>query len=229
VESAIGAGDQGGGGLSEVIASALLNIGGVRFRPNDPVTFKSGIVSPVYCDNRRFPFHPREWRELVEGFVDLMATAGLNFDVIGGIESAGIPHSAVLGFVTATPSVFIRKAAKEHGTKRRVEGGDVYGKHVLLIEDLVTTGSSSLAGVEALREEGAVVTDCVAIVSYRFREADEQFEKAGVQLHTLTSFGEVLELARRREIVSDADAQSVTSWLHDPHGWAANQHGGERS
>lgn len=214
--------------MSEVIASALLSIGGVRFRPNDPVTFKSGIVSPVYCDNRRFPFHPREWREVIEGFVDLMATAGLNFDVIGGIEAAGIPHSAVLGFVTATPSVFIRKAAKEHGTKRRVEGGDVYGKHVLLIEDLVTTGSSSLAGVEALREEGAIVTDCVAIVSYRFREAEEEFENAGVQLHTLTSFGEILGLARKREIVSDADAQSVTAWLHDPHGWVANSQGGER-
>jgi orotate phosphoribosyltransferase len=209
--------------LSEAIASALLNIDGVRFRPEDPVTFKSGIVSPVYCDNRRFPFHPREWREVIEGFVDLMAKAGLNFDVIGGIEAAGIPHSAVLGFVTATPSVFIRKATKEHGTKRRVEGGEVYGKHVLLIEDLVTTGSSSLAGVEALREEGAIVTDCVAIVSYRFMEAVEQFERAGVQLHTLTSFGEILEVARQRELVSEAEVQSVSSWLHDPHGWAAKR------
>ena len=201
----------------------LLNIGGVRFRPNDPITFKSGIVSPVYCDNRMFPFHPREWRELIEGFVELIATAGLNFDVIGGIEAAGIPHSAVLGFVTATPSVFVRKAAKDHGTKRRVEGGDVYGRHVLLIEDLVTTGSSSLAGVQALRDEGATVTDCVAIVSYRFMEAVEQFENAGVQLHTLTSFGEILELARKRELMSEADAQSVATWLHDPHGWAATR------
>ncbi len=213
--------------MSEAIASALLNIGGVRFRPKDPITFKSGILSPVYCDNRRFPFHPREWREVVEGFVDLMATAGLNFDVIGGIEAAGIPHSAVLGFVMATPSVFIRKVAKEHGTKRRVEGGDVYGKQVLLIEDLVTTGSSSLAGVEALREEGAVVTDCVGIVSYRFVEAEEQFQKAGVELHTLTSFGEILEVARKRDLVSEADAQSVAGWLHDPHGWAASRQHGE--
>jgi orotate phosphoribosyltransferase len=209
--------------LSEAIASALLNIGGVRFQPDDPITFKSGILSPVYCDNRRFPFHPREWREVVEGFVDLMATDGLNFDVIGGIEAAGIPHSAVLGFVTATPSVFIRKAAKEHGTKRLVEGGDVYGRHVLLIEDLVTTGGSSLAGVQALRDEGAIVTDCVAIVSYRFMEAVGKFEDAGVQLHTLTSFGEILELARKRELVSEADAQSVAAWLHDPHGWAATR------
>lgn len=209
--------------MSEVIASALLNIGGVRFQPNDPVTFKSGIVSPVYCDNRRFPFHPREWREVMEGFVELMARAGLNFDVIGGIEAAGIPHSAVLGFVTATPSVFIRKATKEHGTRRRVEGGEVYGRHVLLIEDLVTTGSSSLAGVQALRDEGATVTDCVAIVSYRFMEAVEEFERAGVQLHTLTSFGEILELARKRELVSESEARSVAAWLHDPHGWAATR------
>ncbi|HVG26556.1 MAG TPA: orotate phosphoribosyltransferase [Acidobacteriaceae bacterium] len=209
--------------MSEVVASALLSVGGVSFRPDDPITFKSGILSPVYCDNRRFPFHPREWRQVIEGFVELMVQTGVNFDVIGGIEAAGIPHSATLGFVTATPSVFIRKAAKEHGTKRRVEGGDVTGRTVLLIEDLVTTGSSSLAGVEALRAEGAVVTDCLAIVSYRFREAMEQFQLAGVQLHTLTSFGEVLELARKRQLVSDAESASVAAWLHDPHGWAADR------
>jgi orotate phosphoribosyltransferase len=215
--------------LSQVIASALLAIGGVRFRPDDPITFKSGILSPVYCDNRRFPFHPREWREVIEAFVDLMAQAGLNFDVIAGIESAGIPHSATLGFVTATPSVFVRKAAKEYGTKQRVEGGDVSGRQVLLIEDLVTTGSSSLAGVEALRAEGATVTDCVAIVSYRFPEAMEQFERAGVQLHTLTSFGEILEVACARGMVTAEQAQSVTAWLHDPHGWGMRKlRSGER-
>jgi orotate phosphoribosyltransferase len=89
----------------------------------------------------------------------------------------------------------------------------------------VTTGSSSLAGVEALRAEGAIVTDCIAIVSYRFMEAVDRFEEAGVQLHTLTSFGEILELARKREIVTDAQAQSVAAWLHDPHGWEATRAG----
>lgn len=209
--------------MSETVAAALLGIGGVSFRPADPITFKSGILSPVYCDNRRFPFYPREWREVIESFVELINRVHLKFDVIGGIESAGIPHSAALGFVTATPSVFIRKATKEHGMKRRVEGGDIAGRRVLLIEDLVTTGSSSLSGIEALREEGATVTDCLAIVSYRFPEAIEQFDRAGVQLHTLTSFGEVLEVARARELVTPAEASSVTAWLHDPHSWAAKQ------
>jgi orotate phosphoribosyltransferase len=193
----------------------------VSFRPGNPVIFKSGIVSPVYCDNRRFPFFPREWREVIEGFVELIAEAHLKFDVIGGIEAAGIPHSAALGFVTATPSVFIRKAAKEHGTKRRIEGGDVADRRVLLIEDLVTTGGSSLAGVEALRAAGALVSDCLAIVSYRFPEATQQFEQAGVRLHTLTSFGEVLELARERDLVTAAEAASVAAWLHNPQSWSA--------
>jgi orotate phosphoribosyltransferase len=205
--------------LSQTIAAALLEIGGVSFRPDDPITFKSGILSPVYCDNRRFPFYPREWRQVIEGFVEMIGEARLSFDAVGGIESAGIPHSAALGFVTATPSVFIRKAAKEHGTKRRVEGGDVAGMRVLLIEDLVTTGGSSLAGVEALRDEGAVVTDCLAIISYRFPEAMEHFAQAGVRLHTLTSFGEVLQLARERELVNATQATSVAAWLHDPHTW----------
>lgn len=209
--------------MSRSIAAALLTVGGVRFRPDDPLTFKSGIVSPVYCDNRRFPFWPREWREVIEGFVELIAEDRLAFDIIGGIEAAGIPHSAALGFATATPSVFIRKATKEHGTKRRVEGGDVSSRTVLLVEDLVTTGGSSLAGVEALRDEGATVTDCVAIISYRFPEAIEKFEKAGVRLHTLTSFGEVLEVARERDLLTDENAASVLDWLRDPHGWVARR------
>ncbi|HEY5382461.1 MAG TPA: hypothetical protein VIJ65_09400 [Acidobacteriaceae bacterium] len=206
--------------MSHAIAAALLTVGGVSFRPDDPITFKSGILSPVYCDNRRFPFFPREWRQVIEGFVELIGKAHLSFEIVGGIESAGIPHSAALGFATATPSVFVRKAAKEHGTKRRVEGGDVADRQVLLIEDLVTTGSSSLAGVDALRAEGGIVTDCLAIISYRFPEAMEQFERAGVRLHTLTSFGEVLELALGQNVVTTAQAASVTAWLHDPHGWA---------
>jgi orotate phosphoribosyltransferase len=214
--------------VSQAIAAALLTIGGVSFRPDDPITFKSGIVSPVYCDNRRFPFFPREWRQVIEGFVELIAEAHLSFDAVGGIESAGIPHSAALGFAMATPSVFVRKAAKEHGTKRRVEGGDVTDRRVLLIEDLVTTGGSSLAGVEALRAEGAIVTDCLAIISYRFPEAMEKFERAGVRLHTLTSFGEVLELARAGDLVTAAQAASVAAWLQDPHGWAVRRlQGGE--
>ena len=163
------------------IAEALLAIGGVGFRVDDPITFKSGIVSPVYCDNRTFPFWPRQWTEVIQGFAALIDDEGLRCDVIGGIEAAGIPHSAALGYATQRPSVFIRKQPKEHGKRARIEGGDVTGKHVLLVEDLVTTGGSSLSAVHALREAGATVTDCLAIISYGFAEARQSaFRDAAV-------------------------------------------------
>ncbi len=114
----------------------------------------------MYVDNRRFPFHPAQWRIVIEAFKELIDTEGLVPDVIAGVEAAGIPHSAALGFFMGKPSVFVRKKPKEHGTKNRVEGGSVAGKRVLLIEDLVTTGGSSLQAVEALKNEGALGKRC---------------------------------------------------------------------
>ena len=205
------------------IAEALIEINGVGFRPDNPITFKSGMKSPVYCDNRAFPFWPQQWAKVIHGFEKLIAEEDIPCDIVGGIEAAGIPHSAALGFSTAKPSVFIRKEAKEHGTKKRVEGGDVSGKHVLLVEDLVTTGMSSLSGVQALRAEGAVVTDCLAIISYNFAEAVEQFAEAGVRLHPLTTFEAVLEIAVQRSMIDEMGAASVRDWLSDPRGWAARK------
>lgn len=208
---------------ARTVAEALLEIGGVGFRIEDPITFKSGIVSPVYCDNRTFPFWPAEWKKVIEGFAGLIDREGIGFDVIGGIEAAGIPHSAALGYAMQRPSIFVRKQAKEHGKRARIEGGDVAGKRVLLVEDLVTTGSSSLSGVHALRDAGAIVTDCLAIISYGFHEATVAFEAAGVRLHTLTSFDVVLECALRRGILDAEGIESVQSWLREPYGWASRR------
>lgn len=205
------------------IAEALITIGGVGFRPGAPITFKSGIKSPVYCDNRRFPFWPAEWTKVIRGFEQVIAEQGIAVDVVGGVEAAGIPHSAALGFAMQKPSVFIRKEPKEHGTKKRVEGGDVTGKRVVLVEDLVTTGGSSIAAIEALRAEGAVVTDMLAIISYGFPEAVELFERSGVKLHAATDFATVLTVAKERGTLSEADAVIVEDWLREPRGWAARQ------
>lgn len=209
--------------MSFDVAEALVTIGGVGFRPAEPITFKSGIQSPVYCDNRRFPFHPAEWAKVIAGFQRVIADDGVVFDVIGGIEAAGIPHSAALGYAMRRPSIFIRKEAKSHGAKKRIEGGDVAGKRVLLVEDLVTTGMSSLSAVEALRAEGAIVTDCLAIISYGFAEARESFAAAGVTLHATTTFEEVLKVALERGAIDERGAEIVRDWLRDPQGWAARQ------
>jgi len=208
------------------IAEALVTIDGVGFSPLAPIIFKSGIKSPVYCDNRRFPFWPEQWAKVIRGFERCIIENKIAVDVIGGIEAAGIPHSAALGFAMRMPSIFIRKEAKAHGSKKRIEGGGVAGRRVLLVEDLVTTGSSSLSGVEALRAEGAIVTDCVAIISYGMPEAVEAFARAGVQLHSLTNFETVLQVATERGIIDETGAASVREWLSEPHGWA-ERHGFE--
>jgi orotate phosphoribosyltransferase len=205
--------------LSREIAESLIAIDGVGFRPSAPITFKSGIQSPVYCDNRRFPFWPEHWTKVIHGFEQLIAERTIPIDVVGGVEAAGIPHSAALGFHMQTPSIFIRKEPKGHGTKKRVEGGDVAGKRVVLVEDLVTTGSSSMAAIEALRDEGAVVTDCLAIISYGFPEAIELFAQHAVKLHTTTSFESVLAVALERSLITDVDATIVRDWLKNPRAW----------
>lgn len=203
------------------IAKALLNINAVGFSPQAPITFKSGIVSPVYVDNRQLIFHPTEWHTIVEGFQTLVETEGIQYDVIAGVAVGGVPHSSALAYLLNEPSVFIRKEAKEHGKGKRVEGGDVQGKRVLLVEDLVTTGGSSLSGVEALRESGAAVTDMLAIVSYGFTEAREAFQHANVNLHTLTNFDVILEVALAEKRFSSTEAEIIRKWFNNPHDWGA--------
>ncbi len=198
---------------AQKVAEVLLEIGSVGFVPDSPISFKSGIKSPVYVDNRKFPFHPAEWNVVIEGFADIIKKNNINFDVIAGVEAAGIPHSAALGFFLKKPSVFVRKQAKDHGTKKMVEGGDVKGKKVLLIEDLVSMGNSSLSAIASLRAEGAIVEDCLVIVSYDFPEAKEAFIKNNVNLHTVTHFPTILEEATKRNILKDTDLKIVKEWF----------------
>ncbi len=201
------------------VAKALLQIEAVGFAPHQPITFKSGILSPVYVDNRCLPFHPAEWRVIIEGFQALIEAEHLAYDVIAGVAVGGVPHSSALAYALGKPSVFIRKEAKEHGKQKRVEGGDVSGLRVLLVEDLITTGGSSLSAVEALREEGAVVDTVLAIVGYGFAVAQTSFSSAGVKLHTLSNFGVILQEALAIGRFGADEKTILEDWLRDPHGW----------
>lgn len=203
---------------ARAVAGALLDAGTVTLRPDEPVTFKSGLRSPVYVDNRRLLSQPEAWRVVIDAFAAELPAGEV---VIAGVESAGIPHSSALAFSTGRPSVFVRKAAKEHGLSRRIEGGDVAGRSAILVEDMVTTGGSSLSAVEALREAGAAVDDCFAIITYGFSEAIEAFAAAAVELTTLTTFETVVAEARQRGGIDEREAALVRAWLADPHAWDA--------
>jgi orotate phosphoribosyltransferase len=205
--------------MTQSVAQALLEIAAVKFTPRQPITFKSGIVSPVYVDNRRLPFHPAQWQTIITGFQAYITQNNLQYDVIAGVAVGGVPHSSALAYALQKPSVFVRKAAKAHGTGQRVEGGSVTDKTVLLIEDLVTTGRSSLDGVHALRQGGATVTDVLAIVSYGFDAAQQNFSDAAVNLHTLTDFDTLLNEALAQNLFDNQDAAVIRDWFADPHNW----------
>lgn len=207
--------------MEQKIAEILIKIQAVIFVPTQPSTFKSGIISPVYVDNRKLPFHPKEWKIVLESFRDLIKQKNIDFDIVAGIETAGIPHSAGLGFILDKPSVFVRKQVKNHGTKSRIEGGSVQGKKVLLIEDLVSTGESSLNGVETLREEGAIVDNILAIVSYDFPESKKAFRQTRTNLFTLTSFPVILEEAKNSGLLTEDQVVIIKEWLNDPYNWGA--------
>ena len=205
------------------IAKALLDIGAVGFSPRSPITFKSGILSPVYVDNRILIFHPEPWHSVIDGFASSIKELPLEFDLIAGVAVGGVPHSSALAYVLNKPSVFIRKESKGHGKAQRIEGGPVEGKSVLLVEDLVTTGGSSLSGVAALREAGALVTDMVVIVSYGFAGAQAAFDEAQVKLHTLTDFDTLLDLALQRGMFGERDESEIRNWFADPHHWGTTR------
>lgn len=203
------------------IARALLEIGAVGITPHAPVTFKSGIKSPVYVDNRRLIFHPDPWHLVITGFLGLLRTVASDASAIAGVETSGIPHSSALAYAADLPSVFVRKQSKEHGLKRRIEGGDVAGLNVVLIEDMVTTGESSLSAVAALREAGAIVTDCFAIITYGFPDMMTLFNAAEVRLHTLTNFTMVINEAIASGLVTPEEAVVVHQWMAAPYQWRA--------
>jgi orotate phosphoribosyltransferase len=205
------------------VARALLEIQAVVFSPHAPMTLKSGIKSPVYVDNRRLPFWPAQWQIVIEGFQQMIAAQNIAFDVIAGIAAGGIPHSAALAYTRKKPSVFVRKEAKEHGTRGQIEGGDVASKRVLLIEDMVTTGGSSLAGVDALRFAKATVKDCLCITSYGFIEATEAFGSAGVRLYPLAPFSTIVIEASKMGLFDQDALDLVEAWMRDPHHWGETE------
>lgn len=205
------------------IAQALLSAGVVGFAFDSPRTFKSGLMSPVYLDNRKLLMHPQAWHTVIGELKETVERLRIAQPVIAGIETAGIPHSAALAYEMGLPTVFVRKQAKEHGLQQRIEGGDVRGREAILIEDQITTGSSSLSSVFPLREAGAAVNHCLAITSYGFAESGRAFAAADVILHVMIEFAELLPEIRKVRLLPEERITEIEVWLEDPLAWAAQR------
>ena len=201
------------------VAGALLDISALRYVPDAPLTLRSGIRSPVYVDNRRLISHPQQWHSVIAGMRALICEEALDYDAIAGIAVGGVPHSAALAFTLGCPTVFVRKEAKGHGLQGRIDGGEVAGRQVLLVEDMVTTGGSSLSGVEALRAAGARVTDCLSITSFDLAEMRQAFEREQVRLWPLAGLGCLLQAAVQRGLIDAAAQAQIEAWQRNPRDW----------
>ena len=204
-----------------ILAEHLINNGAVSFLTKRPMRLKSGLITPIYVDNRVLTACPEAWRDILETMASKVVELSLQFDIVAGVEGAGVSHAAALAFRLNRPSIFVRQSAKTYGNKSRVEGCDVKGKRVLLIEDHISTGLSLLSAVEALKAEGAEVTDCLAITSFGIDETRKLFEKEGVSCHEMIDFRKVLDKAVELSKLSDEEKVALNDWLTNPWTWAA--------
>ena len=204
----------------ERIAEFLLSIGAVRLSPKEPFTWTSGIKSPIYCDNRMIYSHPDARKVVVTALCDRVRNLHIEPDVVAGTATAAIGWAALVADKLDLPFVYVRAKAKEHGAKKRIEGDLKPEKHVVVIEDLISTGGSAVSTVQALKEEGkAIVTDVVSIFTYEFLAAREKALEAQVHLHPLCDLKTLLRVAIDQDRISDADAGEVSRFAKDPEHW----------
>ncbi len=212
--------------LSRRIAADLLAIGAVSLSPEAPFTWASGLRSPIYCDNRLTMAHPPVRRRLAEGFAALLRRHGLTPGVIVGTATAGIPHAAWLADRLDLPLAYVRAQPKAHGRGNRIEGRIAPGQRAVVVEDLISTGRSSMAVVEAVQAAGAHVEALLAVFSYGLPAARALFEQAGVLCYTLTGFETLLAVAEAEGRLPPEALRSLRAWQQGPQAWSdARQHG----
>lgn len=201
------------------VASSLLKINAVKLSPEAPFTWASGWHSPIYCDNRKTLSYPEVRRQIYEEFASLIAEKYPEAELIAGVATGAIAHGVLVAEKMNKPFIYVRSAPKSHGLTNQVEGYYQKGQKVVVIEDLVSTGSSSLNAVEALREAGCEVLGMVAIFTYGFPQATENFAKANVVLDTLTDYGTMIEMAVEQDYVKENQLDTLKQWRLQPETW----------
>lgn len=207
--------------VAREVARRLLEIEAVLLRPHEPFTWTSGIKSPIYCDNRMTMSYP-DVRDLVaEGFAEVIRERFPNAEVIAGTATAGIPHAAWVAQKLGLPMIYIRDKAKGHGRNNQIEGVLRSGQKVVVIEDLISTGGSSLKAALAVREAGGDVLGAAAIFTYEFEKAATGFEEAGIPLVTLSRYSTLIDVALETGRIASSDVAMLSAWRENPSAFGA--------
>jgi orotate phosphoribosyltransferase len=198
---------------AEDVAALLVKIRAVEVRPNNLFTFASGLLSPIYCDNRLFLSHPAERTAMLDQLYRAIdQQLGSAWDGVAGVATAGIPFAAWVAMHFDKPMVYIRSSEKDHGKQHRIEGGLDANTRVILIEDLITTGGSAVAAVSVLRDAGFQCDHCFSIFDYQFAAAARAFADQKVAHRSLTGVHELVQHLRQENALSDGDVQQVETW-----------------
>lgn len=205
--------------VEEKIASHLLEINAVKLRPNEPFTWASGWKSPIYCDNRKTLSYPKVREDIKKEFVKLIQQKYKDVDVIAGVATGAIAHGVLVAEALGLPFIYVRSSAKGHGLENLVEGSFKKGDRVVVIEDLISTGGSSLQAVEALRHSGCDVLGMFAIFTYGFDKAVENFKSASCEVETLSNYNSMINLALSEGYVKNDDLETLKSWREQPAVW----------
>lgn len=201
------------------VAEQLLKIKAVFLQPNDPFTWASGIKSPIYCDNRLTLGFPKTRQFIAAALAEKIKSAFPGVEVLAGTATAGIPHAAWASDLLDLPMVYVRSKAKEHGKGNQIEGPIAKGQKVVVIEDLISTGGSSITAVEALREAGCEVLGIAAIFTYGLEKGKTLLGAANVEVAALTNYETLLEVALDEGYVSEGDMATLKEWNKDPEKW----------
>ncbi len=209
-------------------AEILLEINAVSLSVSEPYRYASGILSPIYCDNRLLISYPDKWDRIIDFMINLIETKiGIeNFDIIGGTSTAGIPHSVKIAERLDKPLVYIKSDTGNTGRMSEIEGNMVSGRRVLIIEDLISKGGSALKAVKMVRDKNGIVDYCLAIFTYEMESSKKAFEENSCRVFTVSRFSGLIETAAEKEYINSSEMEKALDWNRDPENWG-KKHGFE--
>lgn len=205
--------------IEKKVAQYLMQIKAVKLSPAEPFTWASGWKSPIYCDNRKILSYPELRNKICKYLRDIIEEHFKNVEIIAGVATGAIAYGAIVAEMMDKPFVYIRPKAKDHGTGARIEGDMPKGANVVIIEDLISTGMSSLSAADCVAKEGGNVEGMVAIFSYNFPKAIRAFENANIELHTLSNYEALIDEALASDYIKAEDIEVLKDWRFKPDTW----------
>lgn len=205
--------------MQKQVADLLLSIEAVTLSPDKPFTWSSGIKSPIYCDNRLIMSYPEQRKQFIDYFVTYIQEHFPEVEVLAGTATAGIPHAAWIADRMNLPMIYVRSSSKGHGKQNKIEGKLEKGKKVLVIEDLISTGGSSIEAAKSVEASDGKVIGICSIFTYELPLAEEAERSSGYPLKSLTTYSVLLDCAVEKGIVDEKDLTLLQNWRKDPEGW----------